>query len=160
MPYCIIVNHRHKTACKTLVQGEEHLLTEIKDKFPACTKEFQDPVTGAQKIQIENVSLYLVVSVDGVDGVVWCGVVWCGVNGFFGVYEDVYGDVYGVWINDSPEVAQSETPTRLRRPLAHALAVQLHGGLGLEIGERIFCWNRRAVRLPQKLSRNVTDNTP
>ena len=57
MPYAIVVNHRHKSANKTLVQGCPHLLAHLSAAHTK-TREFQDPVTKADKVQVEDEPLY------------------------------------------------------------------------------------------------------
>ena len=74
MVYVIVVNHRHKTATKTLVQGDDELLSCLNERLEK-TREFTDPVTGARKLQIEDEPLYNVFNHMEVAG-------WSLINGF------------------------------------------------------------------------------
>mmetsp|Transcript_1011 Transcript_1011/g.1843 ORF Transcript_1011/g.1843 Transcript_1011/m.1843 type:complete len:116 (+) Transcript_1011:228-575(+) len=74
MPYSIVVNHRHKSANKTLVQGCPLLISALATAH-SKTRTFTDPVTGAEKIQVEDEPLYNVFNVMEGHG-------WSLVNGF------------------------------------------------------------------------------
>lgn len=74
MVYLIVVNHRHKSANKTLVQGDSSLLSSLLSRFPKI-REFTDPITGARKLQIEDEPLYNVFNELEVEG-------WSLINGF------------------------------------------------------------------------------
>ena len=74
MPYSIVVNHRHKSANKTLVQGCPLLISALAAAH-SKTRTFTDPVTGEEKIQVEDEPLYNVFNVMEGHG-------WSLVNGF------------------------------------------------------------------------------